>query len=657
MQTIRRVLVANRGEIARRVFRTCRRLGIATAAVYSDPDATTPFVREADVAIALGGTTAMESYLRGEAIIEAALRVDANAIHPGYGFLAENAAFAQAVSDAGLIWIGPSPGAIAAMGSKTDARDRMKAAGVPVLPGARLDNGVPDVHTAAEHVGYPLLVKASGGGGGKGMRLVRRPEELVGAVEGARREAASAFADPAVFLERFAPDARHVEIQIIGDEHGQVRSLHERDCSVQRRHQKVIEESPSPAMSEHLRSEMSAAAVAAGKELGYVGAGTVEFLLTAEREFFFLEVNTRLQVEHPVTELVTGWDLVELQLLVAEGRPLPGWLSAPPLQGHAIEARLYAEDVANAFLPATGVIERFVVPSGVRVDSAVTDRTPITPYYDPMIAKVIAHGDSREQAARMLLDALRRAEIHGVITNRDFLVRVLSHDEFLLGEANTGFLDRHDPVALAMPLMGDAETRHAVAAATLAAQAARREVARVLRSLPTGWRNNRSGPQRTKFTIGEGEEVLVEYCFSREGRLELLRVQGHQLPSPVLHAASPEEVDLEIAGVRRRYRVHRRSDVVWVNSELGQVDLIELPRFPSVTAEHDPGSLKSPLPGRVIRVLVQTGSSVAPGDPLLIVEAMKMEHEIVSPTAGAVAELRVEEGEQVETGMVLAVID
>jgi propionyl-CoA carboxylase alpha chain len=659
MSPIGRVLVANRGEIARRVFSTCRRLGVATVAVYSEPDAMAAFVREADVAVALGGASPAESYLRGEAVVAAAIRAGADAVHPGYGFLSENAAFAQSVIDAGLTWIGPSPDAIAAMGSKTEARDRMQRAGVPVLPGARLDHGrVADVQTIADRLGYPLLVKASAGGGGKGMRLVRKGEELASAIEGARREAAAAFGDDAVFLERFASFARHVEIQIIGDQHGQVCSLHERDCSVQRRHQKVIEESPSPVVGPDLRSRMSAAAVAAGEELGYVGAGTVEFLLTGDGEFYFLEVNTRLQVEHPVTELVTGFDLVELQLRVAEGGRLPEEVSRAPLRGHAIEARLYAEDAANGFLPATGVLERFVVGSGVRVDTAVTDGAQITSHYDPMIAKVIAHGSTRDEAARKLADALRRAEIHGLLTNRDFLVRVLCHDEFLRGEADTGFLDRHDPKSLARPLVPAVERRNAAAAAALAAQARHRSQARVLSSLPSGWRNNPSAPQLTTFTAPDGEELRVEYQFSRDGGLFVLRVQGEDLPSPALHGATADDVDLEVAGVRRRYRVHARAGgATSVNTEIGQVDLLESARFPVPDSSPDPGSLQSPLPGRVIRVLVEAGAIVKPGDPLLIVEAMKMEHEIVAPTGGAVSELRVEEGHQVETGTVVAVID
>jgi propionyl-CoA carboxylase alpha chain len=486
---IGRVLVANRGEIAARVFRTCRRLGISTAAVFSEPDAAAPFVRDADVAVALGGATPAESYLRGDAVIDAARRCGADAIHPGYGFLAENAGFAQAVLDAGLSWIGPSPAAIAAMGSKTEARSMMERAGVPVLPAA-----APGDDLSA--VGFPLLVKASAGGGGKGMRVVERPEDLDRAIEAAQREAASAFGDDTVFLERFAPRARHVEIQILGDAHGRVVALHERDCSVQRRHQKVIEESPSPAVGEALRDRMAQAAVAAGEALGYVGAGTVEFLLTGEDEFFFLEVNTRLQVEHPVTELVTGLDLVELQLRVADGGHAP---DPPPLRGHAIEARLYAEDPAQDFLPQTGTLTRLRFGDGVRVDSAVEDGSAISPYYDPMIAKVVAHGATRDEAARRLAGALARAHIHGTVTNRDFLVRVLRHPEFLSGDADTSFLGRHDPAELAAPLVDAGGVRLAAAAAALAGQATRRAAAVPGRSAPSGWRNVPSQLQTTTF--------------------------------------------------------------------------------------------------------------------------------------------------------------
>jgi acetyl/propionyl-CoA carboxylase alpha subunit len=653
---IGRVLVANRGEIARRVFTTCRRLGISTVAVYSEPDASAAFVHEADIAVALGGATPSESYLRGDAVIAAALRAGADALHPGYGFLSENAAFAQAVVDAGLTWIGPSPAAIAAMGSKIAARARMEQAGVPVLPGARLDGETGDaLRAVAGAIGFPLLVKASAGGGGKGMRLVEDATELDAAVEGAQREAESAFGDATVFLERYAPSARHVEIQIVGDQHGRVCALHERDCSVQRRHQKVIEEAPSPVVSPELRARMSAAAVAAGESLGYVGAGTVEFLLARDGSFFFLEVNTRLQVEHPVTELVTSLDLVELQLLVAEGRELPEAARIPALVGHAVEARLYAEDAAR-FLPVAGTLERFSVPATVRVDSAVDDGARISPHYDPLIAKIIAHGSTRREAVRKLADALRRSEIHGLTTNRDFLVRVLTHPEFAALKADTGFLGRHPAEELSRMLLSPEEQHIAAAAAALAAQAHRRASASVLGGLPSGWRNNASVPQRVTFS-GAAGEFLVEYRIDRRGELEFVRVNGAELEAPRVHAANADQVDLEVGGVRRRYRVRfGENKAVFVNSDQGQLDLTEAARFPAAARAVDPGSLKSPLPGRVIRVLVEAGAMVELGEPLLIVEAMKMEHEIVAPSGGPLVELCVAEGDQVEADAVLAVI-
>ncbi len=627
---MRRLLVANRGEIARRVFSTCRRLGIGTVAVYSDPDADGLFVREADAAVAIGGPLA---YLDGAVIIAAARRTGADAIHPGYGFLAENAGFARAVHDAGLVWIGPSPEAIEAMGSKTEARARMEAAGVPVLPGA---TDVAD----ADRVGFPLLVKASAGGGGRGMRLVERAEDLAAALASARREAGAAFGDDTVFLERYAPRSRHVEIQIVGDAHGRVAAFGERDCSVQRRHQKVIEEAPSPAVDADLRARMSAAAVTAGEAIGYVGAGTVEFLLSGDGAFAFLEVNTRLQVEHPVTELVTGVDLVELQLRVAVGEPVP---DAPPLVGHAIEARLYAEDPAHDFLPVTGKLEVFEIAEGVRVDTGVEAGSVIGPHYDPMLAKVVAHGRTRAHAAQRLADRLARARLHGMTTNRDFLVNVLRHPEFLAGEADTTFLERHDCSA---PLLGD--TRLAAAASALARQAGRRAAARTLATLPSGWRNNPSQLQTARF-----DGVGVGYRFGRDGALAELVIDGEPLAGARLHECTPELVDLETDGVRRRYRVGATA----VNTADGQADLRELPRFTDPAGAVPSGSLTSPMPGSVVRVMVAEGATVVARQPLLVLEAMKMEHEVLAPAAGVVGQLRVTAGAQVQAGAVLAVID
>jgi propionyl-CoA carboxylase alpha chain len=646
MSSINRLLVANRGEIARRVFATCRRLGVGTVAVYSEPDAGALFVREADVAIALGGSTPAESYLRGDAVIAAAIAAGADAIHPGYGFLSENADFAAAVVAAGLVWVGPSPAAITAMGSKIGARERMEAAGVPVLPGAHLTDGE-TIEDAADRVGFPLLVKASAGGGGKGMRVVPSAAGLTAAVEAAQREAGSAFGDATVFLERYAPAARHVEVQLMGDAHGTVVALHERDCSVQRRHQKVIEEAPSPAVGPALRAALADAAVKAGQALQYTGAGTVEFLLVNDtEEFFFLEVNTRLQVEHPVTELVTGLDLVELQLLVAEGRPLPPEALDPPLRGWAMEARLYAEDPANDFLPVTGTLTRFAVGDGVRVDTGVESGSEISPFYDPMIAKVIAHGATREEAARRLADALARAEVQGTVTNRDFLVRVLRHEDFLAGRADTAFLDRADAADLAAPLLGPEETRIAALAAALAGAAARRGEARVLATLPSGWRNNPAGPQTARFATAHDAELEVAYRFDRTGT-QLAEPEGI-----VLHRVTPTTVDLTAAGLRRTYRVGPDA----VATADGEAPLRELPRFTDPAAALTAGSLTSPMPGTVLRVLSEVGATVTAGTPLLVLEAMKMEHEIVAPADGAVTELPVAAGDQVAAGQVLAVI-
>src|SRR4051794_32639854 len=513
---ISRLLVANRGEIALRILRTARAMDLATVAVFADPDADAPFVAAADEAVRLPGATPGETYLRGDLLVDAARATGADAVHPGYGFLSENAGFARACADAGLVFVGPSPGAIDAMGSKTAAKELMAAAGVPVLPGVVVGEDTADLPAQAAGIGYPVLVKAAFGGGGRGMRIVAGPEQLLEAVEGARREAVSAFGDGTVFLERFVERPRHVEVQVFGDTHGTVVSLFERECSIQRRYQKIVEEAPSPAVSPELRAELGAAAVAAAKAIDYVGAGTVEFVLDQAGRFFFLEVNTRLQVEHPVTELVTGLDLVRVQLQVAAGEPLPDEVTGASIDGHAVEVRLYAEDVPAGFLPATGTLHRFAVPDlpGLRVDAGVDDGSVVSPFYDPMLAKVVAHGPTRDAACRTLARALAEARLHGVTTNRDLLVGILREDEFRRGAIDTGYLERHDPEELSRHPQQELALRVHALAAALAGAAERRAAARVQASIPAGWRNVPNADATVVFEVGSpagGRAVDVHY--------------------------------------------------------------------------------------------------------------------------------------------------
>ncbi|MEV4481246.1 acetyl/propionyl/methylcrotonyl-CoA carboxylase subunit alpha [Micromonospora coxensis] len=667
---ITRLLVANRGEIARRVFATCRALGVETVAVHSDADADAPFVAEADQAVRLPGNTPAETYLRIEKILDAARRSGADAVHPGYGFLAENAGFARAVADAGLTWVGPSAEAIAAMGDKMKAKALLAEAGVPMLPTWTDDDEITD---------FPVLVKASAGGGGRGMRVVRDAAGLAEAVASARREAAGAFGDGTVFVERYVERGRHVEVQIVGDTHGTVVALGERDCSIQRRHQKIVEEAPA-VLPPELRRRLHEAAVAAGRAVDYVSAGTVEFLLAPTGEFFFLEMNTRLQVEHPVTEAVTGLDLVRLQLLVAEGAPLPV-TATPPAEGHAIEVRLCAEDPAQGFRPATGILHRFAVPGvtgeftptrGLRLDSGVVDGSVVGVHYDSMLAKVIAWAPTRAEAARTLAAALARAELHGVTTNRDLLVRVLRSREFGAAEVDTAFLDRHTEVFA--PLLPAALTPVTALAAALASAAGRRAGARVLAGLPSGWRNVPAFPQVTRFATPDGGEVEVRYRLDRAGRLAEWSgtrsggvtdtgpapdgdPTGGAAPSVDLVEATPDRVVLDVDGVRRAFRVHRVGAEVFVDGPDGAAELVELPRFPLPTTELAAGSLLAPLPGAVTRVHVEVGRRVAAGDLLLTLEAMKLEHPVLAPTDGVVAELPVPAGGQVDTGAVLAVVN
>jgi propionyl-CoA carboxylase alpha chain len=652
MSMISSVLVANRGEIARRIFRTARSLGLSTVAVHSTADALMPYVGEADAAVQLPGNAPGDTYLRGELVIEAALRAGADAVHPGYGFLSENAAFAQAVIDAGLTWIGPPVDAISSMGSKIEAKKLMAAAGVPIL--AEL---TPAEVSAAD---LPVLVKASAGGGGRGMRVVSRLEDLPREIEAASAEALSAFGDGTVFCERYLASGRHVEVQIMADQHGTIWAVGERECSIQRRHQKVVEEAPSPLVDRipSMRAELFDAARKAAAAIGYVGAGTVEFLADEQGNFYFLEMNTRLQVEHPVTEETTGLDLVELQFAVASGGRLPS--EPPPTVGHAIEVRLYAEDPAHNWQPQTGRLHRFEVgrlgnklsPGDeklphhrprLRVDSGVVDGSEVSPYYDAMLAKVIVSGADRATAARKLAAELKNARIHGVRTNRDLLVRILRHPAFLAGDTDTAFLETHE---LAAPPADEATVKVSALAAALADAAQRATNAKV--RVPSGWRNVPSQPQRKSFSTGEST-YDIEYRLTRDG----LVAEGNVK----LVSSTPERVVLEVDGVRRTFDVAAYDGLVCVDSSLGSVALTPAERFTDPMHQIAAGSLVAPMPGTVIRVGVAVGDEVKQGQPMLWLEAMKMEHTIAAPTDGIVGELRVQAGQQVEVGAVLAIVE
>ncbi|GAA5106294.1 biotin carboxylase N-terminal domain-containing protein [Alloalcanivorax gelatiniphagus] len=647
---IQRLLVANRGEIARRVFATCRRLGIETVAVHSDADAGLPFVAEADQAVRLPGTAPADTYLRIDLVIDAARRSSADAVHPGYGFLSENAAFARAVIDAGLTWVGPPPEAIEAMGDKVRAKEIAAAAGVPVLT-------APEQPTEAD---LPLLVKASAGGGGRGMRVVRSLDRLQAEIEAARAEAASAFGDGTVFVEPYVERGRHVEVQVVADGSG-VRALGTRDCSVQRRHQKVVEEAPAPGLPARTEAAMCAAAESLASGIGYLGAGTVEFLYDPSTDrFFFLEMNTRLQVEHPVTELVTGADLVELQIAVAEGRHTDGATPRPERMtsgvGHAIEVRLYAEDAA--YVPQSGRLVTFELPAdaefelldraGVRVDSGFASGDEVSTFYDAMLAKVMAWAPTREQAVRMLVGALRRARIHGVTTNRDQLLEILTDSVFVAGEMTTTWLESRP---ISAESLGDSPSsaRAIVVAGALmlaADDAARRTVQQ---GVPAGWRNVVSQPQRTTF---EGHDP-VAWWGTRDG----LVVDGVTVLS-----VSPTHVRLEVDGVttetRGRISAERPGAPrdVWVDAPLLSARLREVPRFTDPADAVASGSLLAPMPGTVVAVKVEPGADVAAGNVVLVLEAMKMQHTVTAPHAGTVTEINVEPGAQVASGEVLAVV-
>ena len=651
IKPISRLLIANRGEIARRITRSAHDMGIATVAVYADGDADAPFVSEADVAIALNGSSPAETYLNIPKVLDAAQRAGADAVHPGYGFLSENAQFASAVQAAGMCWVGPSVPALEAMGDKLAAKALMREAKVPTLPAVELGADA-DLAAAAREIGYPVLVKAAAGGGGRGMRIVQAEEQLADAVASARREALASFGSDTVFLERWLTAPRHVEIQILGDGYGNLVHLFERECSIQRRHQKIIEEAPSPAVNPALRQRMGNAAVAAAKSIGYASAGTVEFLLDGD-DFWFLEVNARLQVEHPITEEITGLDLVREQLRIAEGEPLGYGQGDLAIDGHAIEARLYAEDPANGFLPTGGTVHAWAPAAGARFDSGIEAGSPVSVEFDPMIAKVIVKAPTRREAAARLARVLEKTRLQGVTNNRDFLVATLRTEAFLQGDTATDFIDRVAPARLRE--LSQAELHDAGTAVAIYAQALRRASAKTLRDIPTGWRNSLMPPESVQFQHGEAT-FTVSYRARRDGAFEVSI--GEAASVVRVFAATAEGVDLEIDGRRARASVTGQENRRWlVHGSWGDAELQELPRFPSSQSAEASGGLKAPMPGNVTAVHVAQGDAVAAGQLLVTMEAMKMEHRILAPADGAVQQVFVQEGDQVDNGAMLVTLE
>ncbi len=658
------VLIANRGEIACRVIRTCRRLGIRAVAVFSDVDEDALHVALADEAHRVGDAPARDSYLNIASILAAVRRSGAQAVHPGYGFLAESADFAQACADDGVVFVGPAPGVIRAMGAKGKAKETMAAAGVPVIPGYQEESRDPMAwQRAARKIGYPILVKPVAGGGGIGLRVVTEEADLIEAVTASRREAASAFGDDGVLIERFIADPRHIEVQVFADTHGHVVHLNERDCSVQRRHQKVVEETPAPGLDEKLRRALGEAAVTGARAIGYVGAGTMEFLAAAAGTFCFMEMNTRLQVEHPVTEMVTGLDLVEWQLRVAAGEPLPLTQDGIQARGHAIEVRIYAEDPEHDFRPSPGRLERLVLPredQNLRVDAGIREGDAVPVHYDPMIAKLTARDSDRESALRRLRAALSRTQVTGVASNIAVLTAIVDDPGFAAGGVDTGYLERMMAAGTAAPEPVPGE----VLAITAAAILAEREQAARARSGDSpdpyspwrrtdGWRLNRENRQTLRIEVGSTvEEIAAVFDTAElwiEARDHRLKLRG------IRHEGN--EISATIDGVRSRASVTLRDsdiEVVWKGRPI-RLRLHD-PLETAVTVEATPRDLLAPIPGVVARVEISVNDRVSQGSSLVVLEAMKMEHSIVAQADGIVEAVHVRVGDQVEEGSELVTI-
>ena len=651
-----KVLIANRGEIACRVIATCRRLGIATVAVYSDADRNARHVRLADEAIHIGPAAARESYLRSDAILDAARRSGAQAIHPGYGFLSENADFADACVAAGIAFIGPPASAIRAMGDKSAAKALMAKAGVPLTPGYHGDQQAPEfLRTQADGIGYPVLIKASAGGGGKGMRKVERSEDFVDALASCQREAASAFGNDHVLVEKYVERPRHIEIQVFGGGHGEAVYLFERDCSVQRRHQKVLEEAPAPGMSADRRAAMGKAAVDAARAVGYVGAGTVEFIAGPDGDFYFMEMNTRLQVEHPVTEFITGTDLVEWQLRVAAGQPLPKRQDELAIHGHALEARLYAEDADRGFLPSTGTLRRLRLPApstNVRVDTGVEEGDSITPYYDPMIAKLIVWDVDRDAALRRMRQALADCQVVGVTTNAGFLRRLVQTDSFANAKLDTALIER-EQAALAVTGDGEQALWELAAIAAVASTPAAAADARDPHSpwqAQDGWRLGVPAARSVPLQQAERAHTLKVWTTADGWRVQC----GDAAPKQVVGHADGQTLSVQMDERRWRLQLQRDGDQLYLFASDGQHRFtLHDPVGESEQASADAGSLLAPMPGRIVATLVAAGTQVKRGTPLVVLEAMKMEHTLQAPADGTVKGYRAKAGDQVGDGAVL----
>jgi len=643
---IKTLLVANRGEIASRVFKTAREIGINTVAIYADGDASAPFVQDADHAIALDGKTATETYLNIEKIIDICKQTNVDAVHPGYGFLSENADFAQAVVDAGVKWIGPPVEAISQMGDKLTAKTVMQEINVPVLEAMEI-NKETNVHSVAEQLGYPLLIKASAGGGGRGMRIVDESNQLDSAIESARRESQSFFASDVVFMERWIHPVRHIEFQILGDLYGNVVHLFERECSIQRRHQKVVEEAPSPALDSELRDRMGQAAVTIGKTMQYSSAGTIEFLVSGN-DFWFLEVNTRLQVEHPITEEITDKDLVREQIRIAEGHPLEFGQGDLVINGHAIEARLYAEDPVKGFLPSPGTIRQWLPSPTIRFDSGVDSNTIVNVEFDSMIAKAVSHDKSRLHAIANLQEALESTHIQGIQHNRDFLVAILKTAEFRDGDTTTDFIERVKPA-----LEREYTTREIsqlLIACTLFGWNERCQKYEHLVPLLFNWKNEYLPMQQLDFEF-RSDTFSVSYRSEGRNFFSFIMAGGHYKVE--LQSVKDHTISILIDGTPVSYEIWRDKLVWYVHDDQGDSTFHELPRFREEHRESTGGSLAAPMPGRILLTNVNEGDQVVKGQLLVILEAMKMEHRIVAPLNGTINKLTVQQGDQVEKDIVL----